>query len=89
LFTQLHSFSEAAERQVQCQKQCQKYAKNNAKKASELRETKKAENDALVAQGIGIDDALRPDVVEMIALNVVKKIEAIVDEDGKVFIHFC
>jgi hypothetical protein len=42
-----------------------------------------------VAQGIGIDDALRPDVVEMIALNVVKKIEAIVDEDGKVFIHFC
>ena len=62
-------------------------AKNNAKKVSELRETK---NDAaLVAQGIGIDDALRPDVVEMIALNVVKKIEAIVDEDGKVFIHFC
>ena len=64
-------------------------AKNNAKKVSELWETKKAENDALVAQGIGIDDALRPDVVEMIALNVVKKIEAIVDEDGKVFIHFC
>ena len=38
-------------------------AKNNAKKALELRETKKAENDALVAQGIGIDAALRPDVV--------------------------
>ena len=48
-------------------------AKNNAKKASELRETKKAENDALVAQGIGIDAALRPDVVETIALKVVKK----------------
>jgi hypothetical protein len=47
-------------------------AKNNAKKASELRETKKAENDALVAQGIGIDAALRPDVAEKIALMVVK-----------------
>ena len=50
----------------------------------ELREKKKAENDALVAQGIGIDAALRPDVVETIALKVVKKIETIVDEDGKV-----
>jgi hypothetical protein len=59
-------------------------AKHNAKKASELREKKKAENDALVAQGIGIDAALRPDVVETIALKVVKKIETIVDEDGKV-----
>jgi hypothetical protein len=35
----------------------------NTKKDSELREKKKAENDALVAQGIGIDAALRPDVV--------------------------
>jgi hypothetical protein len=61
-------------------------AKNNTKKASELRETKKAENDALVAQGIGIDAALRPDVVETIALKVVKKIETIVDEDGKVYV---
>ena len=65
-------------------------AKNNAifitKRASELRETKKAENDALVAQGIGIDAALRPDVVETIALKVVKKIETIVDEDGKVYV---
>jgi hypothetical protein len=59
-------------------------AKNNAKKASELRETKKAENDALVAQGIGIDAALRPDVVETIALMVVKQIENIVDKDSKV-----
>jgi hypothetical protein len=58
----------------------------NTKKDSELREKKKAENDALVAQGIGIDAALRPDVVETIALKVVKKIETIVDEDGKVYI---
>jgi hypothetical protein len=48
-------------------------AKNNTKKASELRETKKAENDTLVAQGISIDAALRPDVVKTIALKVVKK----------------
>jgi hypothetical protein len=61
-------------------------AKHNAKKASELWEKKKAENDALVAQGIGIDAALRPDVVETIALKVVKKIETIVDEDGKVYV---
>jgi magnesium-transporting ATPase (P-type) len=59
-------------------------AKNNTKNASELQETKKAENDALVAQGIGIDDALRPDVVETIALKLVKQIETIVDEEGKV-----
>jgi hypothetical protein len=58
----------------------------NTKRASELRETKKAENDALVAQGIGIDAALRPDVVETIALKVVREIEAIVDEDGKVYV---
>ena len=58
----------------------------NTKKDSELREKKKAENDALVAQGIGIDAALRPDVVETIALKVVKKIETIVDEDGKVYV---
>ncbi len=89
LLTQLHSFflsffslapTEAEERQVQCQKQCQ----NNTKKALELRETKKAKNDALVAQPIGVDAALRPDVVETIALKVVRKIENIVDEDGKV-----
>ena len=61
-------------------------AKNNAKRASELRETKKAENDALVAQGIGIDAALRPDVVETIALMVVNQIKNIVDEDGKVYV---
>jgi hypothetical protein len=61
-------------------------AKNHTKIASELREKKKAENDALVAQGIGIDAALRPDVVETIALMVVKQIEKIVDEDGKVYI---
>jgi hypothetical protein len=61
-------------------------AKSNAKKGLELRETKKAENDALVAQGIGIDAALRPDVVETIALKVVKKIEKIVDEDSKVYV---
>jgi hypothetical protein len=63
-------------------------AKNNAKKASELRETKKAENDALVAQGIGIDATLRPDVVETIALMVVKQIETVVDEneEGKVYV---
>ena len=61
-------------------------AKNNTKRASELRETKKAENDALVAQGIGIDAALRPDVAETIALMVVKQIENIVDEDGKVYV---
>ena len=54
-------------------------AKHNTKRASELRETKKAENDTLVAQGIGIDAALRPDVVETIALMVVKQIENIVD----------
>jgi hypothetical protein len=52
----------------------------------ELRETKKAENDALVVQGIGIDATLWPDVVEMIALKVVKKIEEIVDKDGKVYV---
>ena len=61
-------------------------AKNNAKRASELRETKKAENDALVAQGIGIDAALRPDEVETIALMVVNQIKNIVDEDGKVYV---
>jgi hypothetical protein len=61
-------------------------AKNNTKNASELQETKKAENDALVAQGIGIDDALRPDVVETIALKVVSRIKNIVDEDGKVYV---
>ena len=56
-------------------------AKTSAKRALELRETKKAENDALVAQGICVDAALRPDVVETIALKVVRKIENIVDED--------
>jgi hypothetical protein len=62
-------------------------AKNNAKRASELREMKKTENDALVAQGIGVDAALRPDVVETIALRmVVKQIENIVGEDGKVYV---
>ncbi len=71
--------------------QCAKYnaknnAKNNAKSASERRETKKSENDALVAQGIGIDATLRPDVVETIALMVVKQIENIVDEDDKVYV---
>jgi hypothetical protein len=61
-------------------------AKSNTKIASELRETKKAENYVLVAQGIGIDAALRPDVVETIALKVVRKIKNIVDEDGKVYV---
>ena len=61
-------------------------AKNNTKKALELREMKKAENDALVAQGIGIDAALRPDVVKTIALMVVKQIKTIVDEEGKVYV---
>jgi len=61
-------------------------AKNNAKRASELRGTKKAENDALVAQVIGIDAALRPDEVETIALMVVNQIKNIVDEDGKVYV---
>jgi hypothetical protein len=61
-------------------------AKGNAKKASKLRETKNAENDALVAQGIGIDATLRPDAVEMIALKVVKKIKTIVGEDSKVYV---
>ena len=59
---------------------------NNAKIASKLRETKKAENDALVAQGIGVDAALRPDAIETIALMVVKQIESIVDEDGKAYV---
>ena len=44
-------------------------AKGNAKNNAELRETKKAKNDVLEAQGIGIDVALRPDVVETIALR--------------------
>ncbi len=48
--------------------------------------TKKAKNDALVAQGIGIDAALRPDVVKTIDLMVVKQIETIVDEEGKVYV---
>ena len=61
-------------------------AKNSAKISLELRVTKKAENDALVAQGIGIDAALRPDVVETIALKVVSRIKNIVDEDGKVYV---
>ena len=60
--------------------------KGNAKTASELRKTKKAKNDTLVAQGIGIDATLRPDVVEMIAFKVVKKIKTIVDEDNKVYV---
>jgi hypothetical protein len=61
-------------------------AKNNAKINSELRGTKKAENDTLVAQGIDIDATLRPDVVETIALMVMKQIKTIVDEDGKVYV---
>ncbi len=65
-------------------------AKNNtkisAKKSSELRVMKMAENDALVAQGIGIDAALRPDAIETIALMVVNQIESIVDEEGKVYV---
>ena len=63
-------------------------AKYNAKTktASELRETKKAENDALVAQGIGVDATLRPDAIETIALMMVKQIENIVDKDGKVYV---
>jgi hypothetical protein len=61
-------------------------AKNNAKRASETREKKKAENDALVAQGIGIDATLRPDVVKTIALKVVTEIKNIVDEDSKVYV---
>jgi hypothetical protein len=61
-------------------------AKNNAKKGLELQEKKKAENDALVAQGIGIDAALRPDAIKTIALIVVKQIENLVDEDGKVYV---
>jgi hypothetical protein len=63
-------------------------AKNSAKRALELQGTKKAENDALVAQGIGIDATLRPDVVETIALMVVKQIETVVDEneEGKVYV---
>jgi hypothetical protein len=60
--------------------------KSNAKRASNLRKTKKAENDALVAQGIGIDAALRPDEIETIALRVVKQIENIVDKEGKVYV---
>ena len=39
-----------------------------------------------MAQGIGIDAALRPYVVETIALMVVKQIETIVDEEGKVYV---
>jgi len=61
-------------------------AKNHAKRALELRVTKKAENDALVAQGICVDAALMPDVVEMIAMKVVRIIKNIVDEDGKVYV---
>jgi hypothetical protein len=61
-------------------------AENNAKRALELRETKKTENDALVAQGIGVDAALRPDAIKTIALMVVKQIENIVGEDGKVYV---
>jgi len=45
--------------------------KGNAKTASELWVKKKAKNDALVAQGIGIDAALRPDAIKTIALMVV------------------
>jgi hypothetical protein len=95
LDTQLHSFflsffslapTEANERQVQRQKQCQNNAKKSAKIALELREMKKAENDALVAQGICVDAALRPDVVKTIDMKVVRKIENIVDEDGKVYV---
>ena len=61
-------------------------AKATAKASSKLRETKKAENDALVAQGIGIDAALMPDEIEKIALRVVKQIENIVDEEDKVYV---
>ncbi len=61
-------------------------AKGSAKRALELQVTKKAENDALVAQGIGIDAALMPDVVKTIALKVVKQIKNIVDEDDKVYV---
>jgi hypothetical protein len=87
LLTQLHSFflsffslapTEAGERQVQFQNQCQESLGTTG--------DKKAKNDALVAQGIGIDATLRPDVVETIALKVVKQIETIVDEDGKVYV---
>ncbi len=56
------------------------------RKPRKTREKKKAQNDALVAQGFGIDATVRPDVVETIALNVVKQIDNIADEEGKVYI---
>ena len=39
-----------------------------------------------MAQGIGIDATLRPDAIKTIALMVVKQIESIVDEEGKVYV---
>ena len=75
LLSQLHSFflsffslapTEAAERQVQCQGQCQKQCQES------LGTTGDEKGRELVAQGIGIDAALRPDVAEKIALMVVK-----------------
>ena len=95
LLTQLHSFflysflllqQKLKKAKSNAKSNAKNNAKNNAKKGLELREKKKAENDALVAQGIGIDAALRPDAVETIALMVVKQIKNLVDEDGKVYV---
>ena len=63
----------------------QKYNSNlkcNTKRSLKLEETKKAENNKLRAQGVGIDANLRHGMVEAIALRVVERIKLIL-EDGE------
>jgi hypothetical protein len=60
--------------------------KNNTKRDLKLEETKKAENNMLRAQGVGIDANLRPDVVEAIALRLVERIKLIVEEGEMLYV---
>jgi hypothetical protein len=50
------------------------------------REEKRAENNMLVAQGIGGERFLMPDAVETIAKNVVDRIKATVQDGDKVYV---
>ena len=61
--------------------------KNNAKAALKLLATKKAENDTLRAQGIGIDAALKPNAINTIALEVVGRIVTIVEDGNKAYAY--
>jgi cell division protein FtsB len=83
LLTQLHSFSFHSFLLLQQKlEKAKSNAKTNAKKSLKLEETKKAKNNKLRAQGVGIDANLRRGMVEAIALRLVEQIKLIV-EDGE------